>query len=184
MYDKNYTLLNSSIVDIWLSDDKLIDVVKGGRRVIESFGGYLDQQLPFGDTHYFWMDTFYNFWRHDPLKGANVTAEEAARVLGLSASQWGEQVDAANFMSRMWPRGAATAERMWSPATFVDETYLLPRIEKQRCSMYRRGIGAGPVRQADVVGYCAMPLTSPHRLKAVDWSSAAARAASQQVAAA
>ena len=49
MYDKNYTLLNSSIVDIWLSDDKLIDVVKGGRRVIESFGGYLDQQLPFGD---------------------------------------------------------------------------------------------------------------------------------------
>lgn len=34
------------------------------------------------------MDTFTNFWTHDPLAGANVTAEEAARVLGMSASQW------------------------------------------------------------------------------------------------
>lgn len=183
VYDKGYDMLNTSIVDIWLSDAKLVDVIRSGRRVIESFGGYLDQQLPYGDTHYFWVDTLYNFWRHDPLNGTNVTADEAKRVLGLSASQWGEQVDAANFQSRMWPRACATAERMWSPMNFTDETYLLPRIEKQRCSMYRRGIGAGPVRQADEVGYCAMPLTSPHRLRHVDWSSPASRAAPQQVAA-
>ena len=179
-FDKGYDLLNTSIVDIWLSDAKLLDVIRSGRRVIESAGGYLDQQNPNStDPHYFWQDTLIDFWRHDPLRGANVTAEEARRVLGLSASMWGEQVDAANFQSRMWPRAAATAERMWAPMDFVDETYLLPRIEKQRCSMYRRGIGAGPVRQADEVGYCALPLTSPHLLKHVDWSSAAARAAPQ-----
>jgi hexosaminidase len=174
--DQGFDLLNTTIVDIWLSDDKLLDVIKSGRRVIESFGGYLDQQTPHGPTHYFWADTLYNFWEHDPLAGADVTPEEAKRVLGLSASQWGEQVDGANIQSRMWPRACATAERMWSPAAFTDETDLLPRIEKQRCSMRRRGIGAGPVRQADEVGYCALPLTSPFAYKQVDWSTAASRA--------
>ena len=145
VYDKNYDLIPTAIVDIWLSDEKLVSVIKGGKRVIESFGGYLDQQTPAGETHYFWVDTLVNFWVHDPLRGANVTVEEAKRVLGLSASQWGEQVDASNIQSRMWPRAAATAERMWSPAEFTDQTDLFVRIEKQRCSMYRRGIGAGPV---------------------------------------
>lgn len=88
VYDSGYTLAPSTIIDVWLSDQELLNIIRSGNRVVESYGLYLDQQLPPGDTHYFWVDTFTNFWTHDPLAGANVTAEEAARVLGMSASQW------------------------------------------------------------------------------------------------
>lgn len=80
-------------------------------------------------------------------------------------------MDDANIFSRMWPRACAAAERMWSPASWTDDSELFTRIEKMRCSMMRRGIGAGPVRPADEVGYCALPASSPILHRRVDWSA-------------
>jgi hypothetical protein len=57
VFDANYTLLPSSIVDIWLSDDELNAAVLAGHDVIASFGYYLDQQIPDGAQHYFWMSS-------------------------------------------------------------------------------------------------------------------------------
>ena len=65
-YDDGYTTLNSSIVDIWLSYDEVEKAVKSGHRIVSSFGLYLDQQTPFGGTHYFWADTWANFFKNDP----------------------------------------------------------------------------------------------------------------------
>jgi N-acetyl-beta-hexosaminidase len=115
----------------------------------------------------FWVDTFLNFYLHDPLfNRTDITPAQAALVMGMSASQWGEQVDAANIQSRMWPRACAAAERMWSAMEERDTTAVFPRIEAMRCHMLQRGIGAGPVRPSDEVGYCALPkasrFNSPH----------------------
>ena len=53
VFDKNYALLPSSVVDIWLSYDEVEAAVKAGHRIVSSFGLYLDQQDPYGDHHYF-----------------------------------------------------------------------------------------------------------------------------------
>jgi len=89
-----------------------------------------------------------------------MTPAQAALVVGMSASQWGEQVDATNIQSRMWPRACASAERMWSDVNVRDPVAFIPRIEAQRCRMVQRGIGAGPMRPSDQVGYCQLPASS------------------------
>lgn len=157
VYDGNFTLLPSTIVDVWLSDQELLQAVQAGHRVVESYGLYLDQQLPPGGTHYLWVDTWQNFYLHDPLYGANVTDAQAALVLGLSASQWGEQVDAVNIHSRMWPRASASAERMWSSSDVRDVDAAEARLEHMRCHMIQRGIGAGPIRPSNEHGFCPIP---------------------------
>lgn len=57
VFDKNYSLLPESIVDVWLSFDEVEAALKAGHRIVNSFGLYLDQQDPFGPQHYFWADT-------------------------------------------------------------------------------------------------------------------------------
>lgn len=60
----------------------------------------------------------------------------------------------------MWPRTAATAERLWSPKSVDDVDKAKPRLENQRCNMVRRGIRAGPVGSANEVGHCHIPKKS------------------------
>lgn len=160
VFDKGFDLRPSSIIDAYISTQELLDALAAGYRGINSFGLYLDQQQPYGDIHYLWQDTWTNFWLQDPLFAANVTADAAARLLGMSASLWGEQVDAANLHSRAWPRACGAAERMWSDASLRDVDAAFPRIEDQRCRMLRRGIAAGPIRPADMYGWCSLPASS------------------------
>jgi hexosaminidase len=164
VFDKNYTTLNTSIVDIWLSYDEVEKAVKSGHRLVSSFGLYLDQQDPFGPSHYFWADTWSNFFRNDPTSGRNFTWNEQQLILGESLSQWGEQCDDQNIESRMWPRACGGAERMWSApcqnntCSDADVAAAEPRIEAQRCHMIQRGIGAGPIRPSSEYFYCPIPL--------------------------
>jgi hexosaminidase len=165
VFDKGYTTLNSSIVDIWLSYDEVEKAVKSGHRIVSSFGLYLDQQSPFGETHYFWADTWSNFFKNDPTSGRNFTWDEEQLILGESLSQWGEQCDDMNIQSRMWPRACGGAERMWSApcgnnntCSDADVAAAEPRIEAQRCHMIQRGIGAGPIRPSSEYFYCPIPI--------------------------
>jgi hexosaminidase len=57
------------------------------------------------------------FTRIDPL-----TEEQATRLLGGEACMWTEMVDATTLESRVWPRAAAIAEKLWSPQTLTDDT--------------------------------------------------------------
>jgi Glycosyl hydrolase family 20, catalytic domain len=79
-------------------------------------------------------------------------------VLGGHASMWGEMVDETNFMSRVWPRAAVTAEKLWtgsagnmslsssssSSSTSSAEANYPQRLEKFRCYMTFHGIAASP----------------------------------------
>ena len=53
VFDKNYSMLESSIVDVWLSYDEVQAAIAAQHRVVISYGLYLDQQNPVGAKHYF-----------------------------------------------------------------------------------------------------------------------------------
>lgn len=105
-------------------------------------------------------DTWINFYNYDPLPNTTTPAQEAL-LWGGEASQWGEQVDATNIHSRMWPRACAQAERLWSPASINDADAAMPRLAYHRCRMVQRGIGAGPIRPSANFGFCKLPPGSP-----------------------
>ena len=43
------------------------------------------------------------------------TPAQKKLVIGGHGAIWGEAVDATNFITRVWPRLAAVAERLWTP---------------------------------------------------------------------
>eukprot|EP00106_Octopus_bimaculoides_P016122 XP_014783564.1 PREDICTED: beta-hexosaminidase subunit beta-like [Octopus bimaculoides] len=71
-------------------------------------------------------------------------------MMGGEACLWSEYVDATNFMSRLWPRASAVAERLWSKREVnnVDDAQF--RLDQQRCRLLSRGISAQPIMN----GYC------------------------------
>jgi hexosaminidase len=50
-------------------------------------------------------------------------------ILGGEACMWGELVDPETVDSRIWPRMAATAERLWSPKEVTDVDSMYARLE-------------------------------------------------------
>lgn len=77
-------------------------------------------------------------------------------VLGGEACQWGEQVDAHNLESQIWPAASAVAERLWSPEHVNVADEALPRLLDMRCRLVRRGIGARPLQPGFCPGMCAV----------------------------
>ncbi|XP_041966186.1 beta-hexosaminidase subunit alpha isoform X1 [Alosa sapidissima] len=79
------------------------------------------------------------------------TEEQKRLVIGGEVCMWGEYVDATNLSPRLWPRGCAAAERLWSDeeqTSSVDAAF--PRLTDFRCRLLRRGIRAEPL----FVGHC------------------------------
>jgi hexosaminidase len=61
---------------------------------------------------------------------------EEARVLGGEAAMWSELVTPLNIDSRIWPRTAAIAERLWSNAD-VNDMNSLQKVENDFFSIRR-----------------------------------------------
>ena len=91
---------------------------KHGFRGLLSYGYYLDLMWP-ASRHY----------EFDPVGDANLTPEEQKKILGGEACMWSEYVSTENVDSRIWPRLAAIAERLWSPAGVKDVNSMYERLE-------------------------------------------------------
>lgn len=119
-------LSKEAIVHSWrgpnegvVAGQSLIDAVKKGYKTVLSNGFYIDLMYPIA-SHYL----------NDPMpKGADLTAEEKARILGGEATMWTELATATTFDSRVWPRTAAIAERLWSAENITDVANMRKRLE-------------------------------------------------------
>ncbi len=118
-------LPTDAVIHSWRGQKSLFDSAVKGYRGILSWGYYLDHLSP-ASYHY----------GIDPLAGpdaANLTPEQTARIMGGEACMWAELIGQETVDSRVWPRTAVIAERLWSPKTVtdVDDMYArLPAISR------------------------------------------------------
>jgi hexosaminidase len=108
-----------TVIQSWRGAASLANAAAQGYRGILSNGYYLDLGWP-AARHY----------AVDPLGGAaaNLTPEQQKLVLGGESCMWSEYVSAENIDSRIWPRNAAIAERLWSPQNITDPASMYVRL--------------------------------------------------------
>jgi hexosaminidase len=111
-------LPKDAVIQSWRGAASLADAAKKGYNGILSAGYYIDLNFP-ASQHYL-ADPF-------PADSA-LTADEAKHVLGGEATMWGEWVSPETIDSRIWPRTAAIAERLWSPRTVTDVNDMYRRL--------------------------------------------------------
>jgi len=107
-------------IQSWRGQASLAAAAKQGYRGLLSNGYYLDLGWS-AARHY----------ASDPLSGdaANLSPEEKQRILGGESTMWVEYVSPENIDSRIWPRNAAIAERLWSPAEVRDNASMYARLD-------------------------------------------------------
>jgi hexosaminidase len=114
-------LPTDAVIQSWRGQKSLSEAASKGYRGILSWGYYLDHLSP-ASYHY----------GVDPLGGpdaAKLAPEEAARIMGGEACMWAELVGPETVDSRVWPRTAAIAERLWSAASLTDADQMYARLE-------------------------------------------------------
>lgn len=124
------TLPRSAVIQSYRGARSMDAAVHTGFPALLSSGYYLDFMQSAGE-HY----------AVDPVPdGLRADATLVARVLGGEACMWSEYVDARTVDSRIWPRAAAIAERLWSPAHVRDETEMYRRLEIASQRLEARGL--------------------------------------------
>jgi len=108
------------VVQSWRGQKSLAEAATQGYRGILSWGYYLDHLSP-AAFHY----------GVDPMSGDadKLAPEEKSRILGGEMCMWAEYTTAEMVDSRIWPRAAAIAERLWSPAATRDVDSMYARME-------------------------------------------------------
>jgi hexosaminidase len=107
------------LIESWRGPRALADNARKGYDGILANGYYLDLLFPVAD-HYL----------NDPIPAdSTLTAEERRHIFGGEACMWGEFVSPETIDSRLWPRTAAIAERLWSPAEVRDLPDMYRRLE-------------------------------------------------------
>jgi hexosaminidase len=110
---------NDIVIQSWRGQASLAQAATQGYRGILSSGYYLD--LGWAAARHYAVD---------PLGGAaaNLTPEQQKLILGGESCMWSEYVNSENIDSRVWPRNAAIAERLWSPQDVTDRASLYARM--------------------------------------------------------
>lgn len=107
------------VIQSWRGQASLAAAAKEGYRGLLSNGYYLDAMWP-ASQHY----------AVDPMSGdaTNLSADEKSRILGGETCAWAEFLTPENIDSRIWPRAAAIAERLWSPQETTDVSSMYARM--------------------------------------------------------
>ncbi len=106
------------VIHSWRGTEALVGSARKGYQSILSNGYYIDLCQP-AETHYL----------NDPLPpGSPLDEAQKALVLGGEATMWSELVTSETIDSRIWPRTAAIAERLWSPPSVRDVEDMYRRL--------------------------------------------------------
>jgi hexosaminidase len=107
------------VIQSWRGPKSLAAAARQGNRGLLSTGYYVDLNQSAAE-HYL----------ADPLAGdgASLTPEEKKRVLGGEAAMWSEFTTPEIIDSRIWPRTAAIAERLWSSQDVRDVNSMYARM--------------------------------------------------------
>jgi len=117
----------------------LVNAVRNGYKTVLSNGYYIDLMQGV-ESHYL----------NDPMpKNITLTAEEKARILGGEAPMWSELVTPTTIDSRIWPRTAAIAERLWSNENITDMASLRKRMNV--ISLQFEELGITHIRNKEVL---------------------------------
>ena len=130
----NDNLPKDTVIQAWQAKPVIADILRRGHPAILSRGFYLDHMRPASFHH-----------EIDPYGGefSKLSAEEQDRLLGGEACMWAEFVDRHNIESRIWPRAAVIAERLWSPAEVLDSADMYRRLEYIEKELIVQGLIGG-----------------------------------------
>jgi len=119
-----------AIVQSWRGAESLAAAARAGHRAILSSGWYLDHLEPAA-----------SLYEVDPHGGAaaELPPAERERILGGEACMWSEYCSAEMLEGRVFPRLAAVAERLWSPAGATGAD-LYPRLEVASARLEWEGV--------------------------------------------
>jgi hexosaminidase len=160
-------LPKDAVIQSWRGPASLADAAKKGYNGILSAGYYIDLVFP-ASQHYL----------ADPIpENSTLSPEEAKHVLGGEATMWGEWVSPETIDSRIWPRTAAIAERLWSPRTVTDVDDMYRRLsvlsrqleelglthEKNYPMLLRRLAGSAEIAPLRTLASVIEPVKEYHR---------------------
>ncbi|XP_062511528.1 uncharacterized protein LOC134187426 [Corticium candelabrum] len=131
------TLNSNTVIQIWISQINIANVVRNGYRCIDSYENHW-----YLDWHRTKWQTVYT---HEPCKFVHNKDDEKL-VIGGEVCAWGEYIDGSDLDSTIWPRAAAAAERLWSRRDVNDIDSMEPRLASFRCLLHRRGITSSPLQ--------------------------------------
>lgn len=108
------------VIQSWRGQQSLAAAAQQGYHGILSNGYYLD--LGWSAARHYAVD---------PLSGAaaSLTDDQKKLILGGESCMWSEYVNAENVDSRIWPRNAAIAERLWSAQSTTDAASMYARLD-------------------------------------------------------
>jgi hexosaminidase len=107
------------VIQSWRGQSALYDAARKGYMGILSNGYYIDLCQP----------AFFHYM-NDPVPPDTILDKSSLKnILGGEATMWSELVTPENIDSRIWPRTAAVAERLWSPGSVKDINDMYRRLE-------------------------------------------------------
>lgn len=106
---------NKIMLQVWQNPAYLQKAITNGNPVLISLGFYLDLFMP-AFIHY-----------NNPIY-ASLSAQDESKIMGGEAAQWTEIANEYNIETRVWPRAAAIAERLWSPKSVVNVEDMYRRL--------------------------------------------------------
>lgn len=137
------------MIQSWRGTKYMKEAAEKGYQTILSNGYYIDLSRTAGE-HYL----------NDPLPDTMKINEDAKKfILGGEATMWSEITNEETVDSRIWPRTAAIAERLWSPSSVKDVDDMYRRLDiisvqleelglthiKNREMMMRRLVGSDSI---------------------------------------
>ncbi len=123
-------LPKSIVIQSWRGKQALVDAANAGYDVLLSNGYYIDLFQP-AAYHYL----------NDPLPaGVPIEPQARAHVLGGEATMWAELISPETVDGRIWPRTAAIAERLWSPAAVKDVEDMYSRLRRVAVQLENVGL--------------------------------------------